>query len=199
MSVEFWDQRYAASDFAYGTDPNKFLRDQLAIVKPGTILFPAEGEGRNAVFAAECGWNVTAFDQSVEGKLKADRLAALRGVSFPYTINDHSDAEYAPGSFDAAALIFVHLPPHQRRAFHQKIVQYIKPGGRILLEGFSKDQVRYSSGGPKDESMLFSIGEIRSDFEGMNITKLEQTIVTLREGQYHEGEASVIRFVGERL
>jgi hypothetical protein len=198
MGVEFWDERYSAADYAYGTEPNEFFAGQIKALVPGRALFPAEGEGRNAVHAATLGWGVTAFDQSSEAKKKALMLARQKGVSIDYHLSGYKEFEYGDGTFDAAVLIFVHLPPDERPEFHRLIGRCISPGGTILLEGFAKDQIRFTSGGPKDEGMLFSVDEIRSDYPDFEIILLEQQIITLNEGPYHQGKASVIRFVGRK-
>jgi SAM-dependent methyltransferase len=199
MSVDFWNTRYAEQEFAYGTEPNRFLREQLPLLTPGAILFPAEGEGRNAVFAAGLGWTVTAFDQSLEGKSKALALAARKGVTIDYTVAPWDSFQSERSRFDAAALIFVHMPEHQRALFHHRVLDLLKPGGVLLLEGFSKDQLQNSSGGPKDAPLLFSVEMLQKDFgQGMDLTLLEQHEYELKEGTYHNGTASVVRMVGRK-
>ena len=110
----FWNERYKADDYAYGIEPNKFLKNQLKNITPGNILFPAEGEGRNAVYAATIGWQVTAFDPSIEGKRKAELLAMKKGVSIDYRIEDYEFVEFPVESFDCIALIFAHMNPVKR-------------------------------------------------------------------------------------
>ena len=97
-------------EYAYGEQPNNFLREELEKLKPGTILFPAEGEGRNAVFAAKLGWNVSAFDISGEGKNKAPRLAETNKVTIDYQVGELEKLNYNPEQFDAIALIYAHFP-----------------------------------------------------------------------------------------
>ena len=86
MGAEFWDERYRSEQYVYGETPNKYLAGKLAGLKPGKILFPADGEGRNGVYAATLGWEVFAFDQSAEGKRKAEQLAAKKGVHINYAV-----------------------------------------------------------------------------------------------------------------
>ena len=107
MSNNFWDERYAVEDYVYGTEPNDFLKEELPKLTAGKILFPGEGEGRNAVFAAQLGWEVTAFDSSTEGKAKAERLAKAKGVSIDYQLASYDEAEFPAESFDALVLIYV--------------------------------------------------------------------------------------------
>ncbi len=139
MNKEFWDERYADSDFTYGKEPNVIFKKYLAQIPKGKILFPAEGEGRNAVFAATLGWDVYAFDISQEGKNKAEKLAKDRGVDINYTITDFEHYIASENFFDCIALIFTHLPTPIRKASYQHLLQFLKPGGSLIVIGFSKD------------------------------------------------------------
>ena len=195
---EFWNARYGEEGFAYGTEPNAFLKSELATLTPGKILFPAEGEGRNAVYAASLGWEVTAFDSSRTGREKAMGLAASRGVTIDYTLCGYADFHAEQESFDCIALIFAHQPPMQRHAFHRQLVEWLKPGGHVILEGFSKAQLGRGSGGPGDLAMLFSEEELRQDFSALADLSITQEQVTLDEGRYHVGTADVIRLTGHR-
>lgn len=198
MSTEFWNERYAGSEYAYGTEPSDFLRDRLQSLTPGTVLFPAEGEGRNAVHAARMGWKVTAFDQSTEGRRKALALAAQHNVEIDYRTESLEHFPYTSFSFDAAVSIFVHLPPSFRPQFHRSLVNALSPGGILLLEAFSKEQLQYSSGGPKDAAQLYSVDELYGDLEGLDIISLQQETVQLNEGPFHSGPASVVRCVARK-
>ncbi len=201
---EFWNERYSAPEYAYGIAPNEFFARELASLKPGKILFPGEGEGRNAVYAAESGWEVSAFDLSESGKKKADQLAASKGVNLEYRVGNLTEISYPTESFDALVLIFAHFPASLREGFHRKLYSFLKPGGILILEGFSKDHLKFSSvnplaGGPKDPSMLFSEEELRSDFKEMEILSLEEKEVELKEGLYHSGKSAVIRLVARKV
>ena len=110
---EFWNNRYAETDFAYGVEPNEFLKENLDFLSKGKILFPAEGEGRNAVFVAQNNDEIYAFDMSEEGKKKALELAQIKKVSLKYDICSALEMPYEPNSFDDLVLIFAHFPlPH---------------------------------------------------------------------------------------
>ena len=198
MSVEFWDSRYAEDGFAYGTEPSVLLKDHLPTLPPGRILFPAEGEGRNAVYAASLGWNVTAFDQSPQARVKALALAASRSVSIDYHVATLDAFDPYLANFDAVALMFLHLPTAVRRDFHRSIVHQLEPGSIVLLEAFTTEQLRFTSGGPKDESQLFTPEILAEDFSGLTILRNEAMVVRLNEGPYHTGDASVVRFVGQK-
>ena len=195
MSKEMWDQRYAESAYVYGTNPNEFFKQELDKLVPGKILLPAEGEGRNAVYAAEKGWIVSAFDQSEEGRKKALRLASGRNVAIEYQIRDLETVDYPADHFDAIALVFVHSSAVNRRKIHRNLVRFLKPGGTLILIGYSKEQLQYNSGGPKDESMLFSEDELIEDFAELKIKSLRKIETMIQEGDFHSGNSSVIQLV----
>jgi hypothetical protein len=198
---DFWNERYSEEVYAYGTTPNVFFRDELKKLHPGRVLFPAEGEGRNAVYAASCGWNVVACDQSEAGKEKAMQLATEKGVEIDYAVTSLAEFEAQEESFDALVLIYAHFPEALRKAFHQKLSQMVKLGGFLLLEGFSKRHLEYNSineraGGPKELSMLFSLEDLMADFSDFEIQFSKEVTVQLNEGLYHVGESAVVRLVG---
>jgi SAM-dependent methyltransferase len=194
----FWDERYAEQEYAYGTAANVYFRKQLQKLEPGKILLPAEGEGRNAVFAAGTGWQVYAFDQSIRGKEKALELARQNGVEICYAIADAEKAAYPENSFDALALIFAHFPEAKRSAIHQHLLRFLKPGGVLILEGFSRRHSEFQkgnpkAGGPRDPEMLFDLEMLKEDFRDFEFQEASEETIRLEEGEYHQSEASVIR------
>jgi SAM-dependent methyltransferase len=198
-----WNDRYNKEDFAYGELPNIFLKQQLEKLPIGSILFPAEGEGRNAVFAAGLGWNVSAFDISIEGQRKALKLAKKNNVIIDYTVGQLETLKYKDKQFDAIALIYAHFPADIKSLYHKNLDKFLKIGGIVIFEAFSKKHLEYISknekvGGPKDHGSLFSIEEIRSDFTNYDFLELEETEIELNEGAYHNGIGSVIRFVAQK-
>lgn len=198
MTKYFWDERYNQEEFVYGIQPNEYLKEKLSGRDTGKILFVAEGEGRNAVYAAKLGWEVTAFDQSEIGKRKALQWAEKNDVSIDYRI---SDAEFFPvkeSSFDAIAMIYSHFPNEKRKEIHQRISKALKPGGILILEGFSKEHSRNqkdnpTAGGPRNPEMLWDLEELKSDFEGFDFLEAKIENVNLNEGNSHKGKASVVR------
>ncbi|NWG29554.1 MAG: class I SAM-dependent methyltransferase [Ignavibacteriaceae bacterium] len=199
FKANFWDERYSANEYVYGTEPNQFFKEQLAKVFPaGKLILPGEGEGRNAVYAASQGWQVDAFDQSPVAMQKAKKLAETNGVNFNYSIVDLLEFKPKKIFYDCAAVIFVHFSPVHRNEFHKNIIDSLKPGGRIILELFSKNQYGKSSGGPQALEMLYSLEDIKNDFKEIRTVLIEDKNVFLYEGNKHSGEASVIRFVGEK-
>lgn len=200
---DFWNERYKTEEYVYGDKPNEFLAAHLKGAR-GDWLFPADGEGRNGVYAATLGLKVFSVDQSSEGKNKALKLAAKKGVEITYTVGLIEDVDLGSARFDGAALIFAHFPADIRSSAHAKILRAIKPGGTIIFEAFSKKQLEYqkrgeTSGGPQDSQMLFSIEEIRQEFPGVEFSLLEEREVYLAEGAKHSGHGHVVHFVGKKL
>ena len=199
-----WDQRYKKAEFAYGKEPNLFFKEWIGKFKPGSVLMPAEGEGRNGVYAAELKWQVTAFDLSMEGKAKALALAAQKEVSLDYIVGNLDQLDFEKESFDVIGLIYAHFAADRKSAFHRKLHSYLKSGGIIIMEAFSKEHLSYVAadpkvGGPKDIDMLYAIEEVKTDFSNYEHILLEEKEVILDEGMYHKGKGSVIRFVGRKL
>jgi 2-polyprenyl-3-methyl-5-hydroxy-6-metoxy-1,4-benzoquinol methylase len=195
---QFWDERYAESNFAYGKDCNLFLKENLHFLPKGKVLFVAEGEGRNAVFAAKNGFEVSAFDYSESGKQKAFLLANENGVPIDYLVSDVLELPYEKEIFDGLVLIFAHFPAEIRKHAHLKLLELLKPGGKILFEAFGKEQLNYTSGGPKDIDMLFSEEEVKNEFPDVVITSLSTEKIVLDEGLFHQGEGVVVRFIGTK-
>lgn len=195
---EFWDERYDVHEYVYGTEPNRFIAERLKGLKPGFILMPAEGEGRNAAYAAGSGWKVHAFDYSRVAFGKAMELAEKLSVDFEYQIQDCENFQAVDSYYDAVAFSFLHLREYQRKAFHQKLVKSLKPGGVIIAELFSKKQINLDTGGPKSLEMLYSVDGLRNDFSGLGKIEAEEVLTELREGPFHNGEAWVIRLFGKK-
>ena len=198
-----WDDRYSSEEFAYGEEPNNFLKEQLKKLSPSTILFPAEGEGINAIFAAKLGWKVAAFDISEEGRNKALRLAENNNVSIDYQVGELETLDFEENQFDAIALIYAHFPAMIKSEIHKQLDKLLKKDGIIIFEAFSKKHLEYVTknekvGGPKDIESLFSVEEIKADFPNYEIIKLEEKEIELNEGLYHNGTGSVIRFIGRK-
>ncbi|MBR9997406.1 MAG: class I SAM-dependent methyltransferase [Cyclobacteriaceae bacterium] len=198
MPKEFWETRYGQLNYAYGTAPNVYFKKFIDNHPAGRIMLPGEGEGRNAVYAARKGWEVTAIDQSLEGKRKAEKLAKENQVSLDYRIGNLSDFPFRPEEFDAIALIFLHLPPENRLFTHKNFVRSLKPGGYLLVEAFSKDQLGRSSGGPPVRELLYDEMILTNDFKELNIIELNPVEEWLDEGPFHQGEAKLVRLMARK-
>ncbi len=192
-----WDQRYAGDEFAYGTEPNQFLA-QHAHLLAGPVLSLAEGEGRNAVFLASLGLDVLGVDGSAVGLAKAQRLAASRGVAIRTEVVDLATYEPPADTFGAVVSISAHLPSRARQRLHRLVERSLRPGGVILLEAYTRDQLRRGTGGPKDPDMLLSRDELLAELahcEPLLARELERDVV---EGRFHTGAASVVQFVARK-
>lgn len=195
---EFWNERYQSAEYIYGIQPNEFLVEQLKSLPHGEILLVAEGEGRNAVYAAKLGWHVTAIDFSEDGKKKALDLAAAKQVFIDYQVIEAEKYDFPTEKFDAIALIYAHFDEQNRGFIHQKCIDSLKKGGIIILEGFNKNQLNYTSGGPKKESMLYNTEMLEKDFENLAVKHTIELQIELSEGKFHKGAAEVIRFIGRK-
>lgn len=197
MSI-FWDNKYSQKDFLYGRKPNEFFKEHLDELEPGILLLPGEGEGRNAVYAALKGWHVWAFDSSEVAVSKALGLAGMNQTSIRYDQNTVEGFHPGETGFDAIGLIYTHFLPEIRHSFFRNLQNWLNPNGKIILEGFRKDQIHRSSGGPKSLDMLYSVEELRNDFNNLYIEELKTETIELNEGPGHQGEADVIRFVATK-
>lgn len=198
MNPQIWNERYSINETVYGKEPNAFFKLFIDLHKPGTILLPAEGEGRNAIYAAKKGWQVDAFDYSIVAKEKALKNAESEKVIIHYEEKDIEDF-VANKQYDAVALIYVHLPQKIRAFFHEQVLNAIKPGGFLILEAFSTNQLNYNSGGPKDINMLYTAPMLCNDFQLLHILNCEQKIIHHNEGSFHQGQASVLRLIGQKM
>lgn len=193
---EFWDNRYSEETFIFGTKPNEFFKSQVDLLTPGKLLLFGEGEGRNAIYAASLGWDGLALDWSEIAKEKALALARKNNVLFRYEVGNFLDIPIEHFSFDAVALIYIHLAEEEREQLHKKAITSLKRGGTIIFEAFEKEQLGKSSGGPKDLDLLYSLENMVTDFQNLDFKYFAKENIQLDEGDGHIGEASVIRFAG---
>jgi 2-polyprenyl-3-methyl-5-hydroxy-6-metoxy-1,4-benzoquinol methylase len=195
---EAWNNRYSQKEYVYGVEPNEFLKENIRNINPGKILLIAEGEGRNAVYAAKQGWEVDAVDYSEEGKRKAEVLASKEKVQLNYELKDLTEFFPKPKSYDAIGIFYAHLEPEVRKILFEKCINALRQNGLILFECFDKDQLSYSSGGPKNPELLYSLEEVVVAFIDLWFEKLSKEKVFLQEGNGHVGEGIVIRFIGRK-
>lgn len=198
-NTDFWNARYAEPGFAYGTEPNAFLVSQKQYFKPGMkALAVADGEGRNGVWLAEQGLDVLSVDASEVGLRKTRELATERGVVVRTEQADLAAWSWPVAGFDVVISIYAHFPPPVRPRLHRAMFNALKPGGVLLLEAFTPEQLKYKSGGPPVVEMLYSPEMLRADFDGASPLLLEEAVTDLAEGKYHRGPASVVRLVLRR-
>jgi 2-polyprenyl-3-methyl-5-hydroxy-6-metoxy-1,4-benzoquinol methylase len=197
----FWDQRYGGTPGAsFGTAPNAFLASQAALFRPGQrVLVPGDGEGRNGVWLAEQGLSVDTVDASPVGVEKALALAAQRGVRINAVAADLTAWLWPVAAYDAVVSIFLHFPASIRPALHARMIESLKPGGTMLLEAYTSQQLAHHKagtiGGPQDSDMLFTPELLRADFAALEVVSLVETEVTLAEGTRHRGVSSVVRLI----
>lgn len=200
----FWNQRYSQDEYAYGKEPNAFFKNELDKLQPGKLFLAAEGEGRNAVYAAQNGWEVVCYDFSEEAQKKALKLADEKGVTIDYRLASLADINFDKAEFDAVGIVFVQLPEVIRRKNFQKISSFLKSGGTMILEAFSKSHIEDQRenptvGGPKNIDQLYQLDSIKKDFENFEIEIATEVQTNLEEGIYHRGKSSVVRFVGRKI
>jgi 2-polyprenyl-3-methyl-5-hydroxy-6-metoxy-1,4-benzoquinol methylase len=200
IPAEFWNARFGEDGFAYGERASRLLMGFTDKLRAGLrALVPAAGEGRDAVFLAQCGLDVTAVDISPVGLDKAEALAQARGVSITCVEADLAEWSWPAGGFDIVAAMFLHVPEAGRAGLHARMLGALKPGGHVFLEGFTKHQRAFqeshNSGGPPVESMLFAPDEIRADFASAETLAFWTGVEHLTEGPYHTGPAALLRAV----
>ncbi|MEJ2308497.1 MAG: class I SAM-dependent methyltransferase [Gammaproteobacteria bacterium] len=193
-----WDERYSTEEFAYGKEPNDFLKERVELLPVGRTLCLAEGEGRNAVFLATCGHRVTAVDQSRIGLEKAERLAQERDTRIRTLHSDLTRFEILPQSWDAIVSIFAHLPPPLRRAIHRDAVSGLRPGGVFLLEAYTPEQLRYRTGGPPVEELMMTLETLQAELEGLEWLHAQELVRDIQEGEFHQGRGAVVQLIGRK-
>ncbi|GBD91062.1 tellurite methyltransferase [bacterium BMS3Abin04] len=192
----FWNERFSSEEYIYGKEPNEFFKKEIENIKPGKALFLGEGEGRNAVYAAKLGWDVDAIDSSSAGKDKALKLAAENDVNINYSVFDLNDWDPNLEQYDLIVIIFLHLLPNIRKKAHDKVVKSLKPVGKLILQVFDKDQLKFNTGGPKNIDLLYSLEDVYTDFQDLEIEKFSKETIHINEGEHHKGKAVVINYVG---
>lgn len=191
-----WNERYREADFVYGTVPNDFLAEVVEQIPQGTVLSLAEGEGRNAVYLARLGYQVTGVDASEVGLAKASQLAAAAQVTITTVAADLQQYDIGVARWDGIIACFCHLPPGLRKQVHTAVVQGLKPGGVFVLEAYSKEQLAYGSGGPQSLEMLMDLDELKQELAGLVFRHAVTREREVHEGIGHTGLASVIQIVG---
>ena len=202
-----WEARYAGESNLFGLDPNEFLRSQAHLFRPGQrALVPGDGEGRNGVWLAEQGLDVTTIDLAASGVKKARAFATARNVTIDARQADLAQWSWPVGTFDVVASIFLHLPAAIRSTVHGNMLRALRPGGLLVLEAFRPAQLALQrggaggrgSGGPPDPALLYAAATLRDDFPGVQWLVLDETETDLAEGTHHVGPAAVVRGIFRR-
>lgn len=195
-----WDERYAEDGFAYGDRPNDFVVEAREHMPPaGRALCLAEGEGRNAVWLAEQGFDVVAVDQSAVGLEKAARLAKDRGQDIETVVADLATWEIGDAAYDVIVSVWAHMPPPVRAALHARCATALKPGGVFVLEAYTPDQVGRGTGGPPVPELTMTLAGLRKELVGLEVEVGRELEREVDEGKYHRGESAVVQLVARRL
>lgn len=199
MSSNLWDERYASDEFYYGTEPNDFLAAQASRLPPrARVLCLAEGEGRNAVFLAGLGHQVTAVDGSAVGLRKAQRLAAQRGVALETVTADLADYALGDQQWDAVVSVWCHLPEPLRRQVHAGVVRGLVPGGWLILEAYHPRQIGRGTGGPPTPALMMTLDALRLELAGLEWQHAAEIERDVREGPGHSGPSAVTQVVARK-
>lgn len=194
--MNMWDERYGRPEYVYGTEPNDFLRAEAARIPRGRVLCLAEGEGRNAVYLAGLGHEVTAVDLSIEGLKKAEQLARDRGVGITLEHADLASYVPTPAAYQGIVTIFGHLPAPVRKRLYGMIAASLVPGGVFLLESYRPEQLAFGTGGPKDPTMLPTVEQLREELVGLELVVAKQVEREIHEGVLHDGRSATVQVVG---
>lgn len=199
MAANFWDERFAGADYRYGTAPNDFLRAQAEAIPAGSrILSLGEGEGRNAAHLAGLGHRVTAVDGSAVGLAKTRRLAESRDVRVETIHADLAGFDLGAGRWDGIVNFYCHLPAALRRQVHAGVVRALRPGGVLIMEGFTPDQLQFDSGGPRNPDMLWSADLLAEELAGLDFRILREVQRPMQEGPGHSGMAAVVQLLAQK-
>jgi hypothetical protein len=198
---EMWDERFSSDEYAYGKEANIWLSERVSQIDPppnNRALFPADGEGRNAVWAARIGWNSEVFDLSVVGKQKCHLLAQEHAVTVDYEVDDLALRVFPQQSYDLIACSWFHTPSEIRKVHMPRMLHSLKSGGHFVMEGYHTSQMPLHSGGPKSLDLLFDLDEVLGELVGekapqMNIIHTAITSTVLDESVLHKGQARVVR------
>lgn len=193
-----WDKRYSAEGYVYGTEPNGFLVSKAELLPTGRTLCLGEGEGRNAVWLAEQGHAVTAVDSSGVGLKKARALATSRGVRITTVQADLAHYTIEPATWDGIVSIFCHLPAPLRARVHRGCVAGLRPGGIMLLEAYTPEQLGRGTGGPPTAALMMDARSLRLELAGLEILELAETEREIHEGAFHNGVGAVVHLVARR-
>ena len=193
-----WDERYSAKEYAYGTEPNTFLSANVQHLPKGRVLSLAEGEGRNAVFLAQQGYDVTGVDGSAVGLAKAKALADARGVTARWVHADLAAYELGVNVWEGIVSIFCPLPPAIRQALYRKVQAALKPGGVFLLEAYTPAQIRHGTGGGKSVELMQTAATLRAELPGLDFVHLVELERDVVEGVFHTGLGAVVQAIAVR-
>jgi SAM-dependent methyltransferase len=199
-AAETWNRRYAGDEFLFGTEPNAWLREHAGVwPSRGRILSVADGEGRNSVWLARQGFQVEAFDVADRAVEKARAFARREGVSVHYTVADVDGFAWPEAACDGVAAVFVQFAdPATRVRLFDRMVRSLKPGGVLVLQGYTPAQLTHRTGGPSILSHLYTQDLLEQAFSALSILELREYEADIQEGQGHSGRSALIGLVARR-
>lgn len=198
--LERWNERFSTGDYLFGTAPNAFLVSQRERLKPDmTALVVADGEGRNGTWLAQQGLAVTSFDFSPVALEKARRLAGRAGVVVERQLADIESWDWDARAFDVVVAIFIQFsPPAARARVFEGLVRALRPGGLLLVQGYTPKQVEYRTGGPPHAENMYTETLLREAFASLEILHLAEHEGLVDEGRGHSGRSALIDLVARR-
>ena len=196
---ERWETRFRAPGYAFGKEPNAFLKSQAGLLRGyRTALSVADGEGRNGVWLAEQGLDVLSIDFSPAALAKARALADERGVQLRTEIADVMSWHWPAAAYDVIAAIFIFVAPHERADFFQKLKNALKPGGLLLMQGYRPEQLTYRTGGPPDAERMYTRSILEAGFGDMAKLDIREHDGMIREGTAHVGMSALIDLIAKK-
>ncbi|NQV38915.1 MAG: class I SAM-dependent methyltransferase [Candidatus Marinimicrobia bacterium] len=193
-----WNERYDTDEFVYGMEPNQFLVEAEPSFTGKKILCVADGEGRNGVWLANKGYDVTSIDYAQSGIDKISRYADTQGVSLNLKCTDLFEHNLSKDYYDGIVIIYSHFDEKDSTILFKKYKISLRPSGLIIFECFSKNQIENKSGGPKNIDLLYNLDFIKSSFSDMEIIQCKENVIVLEEGPLHQGKADVIRLIAKK-
>lgn len=195
-----WNERYDQEDYVFGTEPNAFLKSCAPLLKPGQkALAVADGEGRNGVWLAGQGLEVTGFDASAVGLDKAQRLATSHGVKVDYRLTSAEDWSWARDAYEVVAAIFIQFAePPLRKLIFEGMIRTLKPGGLLLLQGYTPRQLDFGTGGPRMVENLYTRPMLKDAFASLSIQRLDEHDSEINEGPGHSGMSALIELIARK-
>ena len=193
-----WNNRYGGGEYLFGKEPNEYFKSKIDSLQPASILLPGEGEGRNAVYAAKLGWQVTALDFSKIALKRAKQFAENENVKIDFRYVHLLNDELPAKTYDVVGISFLHFNGDNKRLVHTKLRNALKTKGIVILECFSEEQMKLITGGPRNKGSLYTTDELKEYYHGFEFFELEYKKVLLREGEAHQGEGYVVRMFAQK-
>ena len=193
-----WDERYSVEEYVYGKAPNDFLKQMSGKLKKGKALCLADGEGRNSIYLAGQGFDVTAVDSSKVGLAKANKLALEFAVTIETVHADLADYEIEEGAWDSIISISCHVPRDLRRRLHRDVVAGLKQGGTFLLEAYTPRQLEFGTGGPSSTDRLMDLASLKKELTGLEFLHGKEVVRDVVEGTYHTGKGAVVQVLARK-